>query len=87
MGDSKMGAATWVRRFAYVFAVAFAVIVASHLVRDRVLVYAVGQGLLWSGIAATVFTVVRYYHWRRGRECALCGDLPEGEAPKQKEPR
>jgi hypothetical protein len=72
-----MGTAFWLRRFAWVFAIAFVVIAASQfLLRGRTLGDAALQGAIWAAIAATLFTATRLFKSRRGEACALCGDTP-----------
>jgi hypothetical protein len=73
-----MGTAFWIRRFLWVFALAFLVIGASQFVlRGRAPADAALHGLVWAVIAAVVFTATRLYHARQGRACALCKDTPE----------
>jgi hypothetical protein len=73
-----MGTAFWIRRFLSVFALAFLVIAASQLLlRGRSPGDAALQGLIWAGIAASLFTATRLYRSRRGEACALCRDTPE----------
>lgn len=71
----------WARRFLAAFCVAFLVIAGAQLLKGRTLEYAVSEGLLWSFIAATLFTVAAVYRWRRGIRCAVCGDPPEAVEP------
>jgi hypothetical protein len=72
-----MGTGFWVRRFLWVYAMAFVVIGASqYLLRGRTLADAATQAAIWSAIATTLFVATRLYHSRRGRHCALCRDTP-----------
>ena len=72
-----MGARFWVRRFAQVFAGAFVLISAAHLLRGRPAVPAAAQAGTWAAVSAGVFTVSRYFQARRGQRCAICRDTPE----------
>ena len=64
------------RWYATVFAIAFFVIAAAHLLRARPLAFAISEAFLWASISAAVYVATRLYNVRRGRECALCQDLP-----------
>lgn len=72
-----MGTAFWIKRFAVVVAIAFAVIFAAHWLRGRGLEYAATHAAVWGVVSALVFTVARFYQARRGQHCALCKDTPE----------
>jgi hypothetical protein len=73
-----LGTVFWIRRFLSVFALAFAIITASQfLLRGRTPADAALQGLVWAGIAASLFTATRLYRSRKGQHCALCRDTPE----------
>ena len=78
-----MSAAFWVRRFLVAFIVALVVIAGAQLLKGHTLEYSVTEGLLWSLVAASVYTGVALNKWRRGRQCAVCGDTPEGVEPKR----
>ena len=67
----------WARRFFTVLAGAFVVICIAQLLKGHDLTYAATQGLLWSLIAATIFTGSRIYQSRQGKHCAICKDTPE----------
>jgi len=67
----------WIGRFAIAMGVAFVVIAGAQMLKGNSLEYAVVQGLLWSIVAAAVFTMTGVYRWRRGERCAVCGDPPE----------
>ncbi|BCT91031.1 hypothetical protein LYSHEL_00550 [Lysobacter helvus] len=64
------------RWYATVFAFAFVVIAAAHLLRSRPMAFAISEALLWASITAAVYVASRLYNARRGRACALCDDLP-----------
>ena len=74
-----MGIGYWIRRFVVVFAIAFAVIAASHLLRDRGLEHALREGLLWATLTAAVFTGTAFHRWRRCRACEAA--LERGDPP------
>lgn len=78
-----MGAAFWIRRFARVFAGAFALIVASHLLRGRGLAHALTEAALWATLSAIVFTGARLVQSRRGQHCAVCRDTPDVHRPRE----
>ena len=72
-----MGTAFWIRRFLWVFTLAFLIIGTSQfLLRGRTLEDAALQGLIWAAIAASIFTATRLYRSRQGQHCALCQDTP-----------
>jgi hypothetical protein len=76
--ELSMGTAFWLRRFAWIYTIAFAVIGASqYLLRGRTPADAATQAAIWGGIAAVVFTAGRIRQSRRGEHCALCRDTPE----------
>jgi len=72
-----MGFSFWLRRFVTVLSGAFAVICIAQLLKGHDLAYSANQGLIWSLIAATIFTGSRIYQSRQGQHCALCKDTPE----------
>jgi hypothetical protein len=72
-----MGIGFWVRRFATVLALAFAVIASAQWLKGHDLAYSATQGAIWGAIAATIFTVTRVVRSRRGEHCELCRDTPE----------
>lgn len=72
-----MGIGFWLRRYAFVFALAFAVIAAAQLLRGRELELALQHALLWAAMSAGVFLATRLYYSSRGVPCALCRDTPE----------
>lgn len=76
-----MGTAFWIRRFALVFAGAFVLIAASHLVRGRGIEHARLEATLWASLTAAVFTGARIVQSRRGRHCAVCRDTPDFPGP------
>jgi hypothetical protein len=77
-----MGTFFWVRRFLLVALTMFVIIGGAQLLKGRPPMYSLEQGLIWSLISATIFTVSRFYQARRGQHCALCNDIPSGDAPK-----
>lgn len=78
-----MGTAFWIRRFLLVFAGAFALIAASHVIRGRGIEYALTEALLWSTLTAAVFTGARIAQSRRGQHCAVCRDTPQFHEPQR----
>ena len=72
-----MGTPFWIRRFLFVFGIAFSIIGAAQLVQGESLNYAAIQALLWAAISASIFTGSRIYQSRKGRHCALCQDIPQ----------
>ena len=76
--------ASWIRVFLIAFVGAFVVIAGAHLLRGRPLEQSLMEGLLWSAIAATIFTAARAYRLRKGQACAICGDTPQAPAPDLK---
>lgn len=72
-----MGIAFWIRRFAWVYAMAFVVIGASQwLLRGRTPADAATQAAIWALVATTLFVATRLHHSSRGRHCVLCRDTP-----------
>ena len=78
-----MGTAFWIRRFLLVFAGAFVLIAASHLVRGRGVEHALVESALWAALSAAVFTGARIVQSRRGQHCAVCRDTPEFHEPQR----
>jgi len=72
-----VGTTFWIKRFLTVLVGAFAIIGTVQMLKGHDLPYSVTQAALWGVITATVFTVGRLYHSRRGRHCAICRDTPE----------
>jgi F0F1-type ATP synthase assembly protein I len=72
-----MGRVFWSKRFLTVLAGAFVVIGAAQMVRGHDLSSSAIHGGVWAVIAATVFTVSRYFQARKGQHCAICRDTPE----------
>lgn len=70
----------WIRRFAVVFAWAFALLLAVNLVKGRSMATAAAESALWGAVAAGIFVVTRFIRSRRGEACELCGDIP-GQTP------
>ena len=67
-----MGTAFWVRRFLFVFGLAFLGIATGQLIQGRTFKYSLTQALFWAAISASIFTGSRIYQSRKGRHCALC---------------
>ena len=67
---------TPIRWYLAVVAIAFPVLAAAHLLRDRPLDYALREAALWSAITAAVYVASRLYNARRGQHCALCVEAP-----------
>ena len=72
-----MGTWFWIRLFFTVLALAFVLIAGAHLLRGRSAKYAVGEGIVWSLITASIFISTRLYRSRKGQHCAMCADTPE----------
>ena len=72
-----MGIGFWIRRFVAVFFGALVVIGAGQLLQGRSPANALSHGLVWTAVAATVFTAAPLHQARKGRHCALCRDTPE----------
>ena len=72
-----MGTIFWIKRFLTVFVGAFVIIGTAQMLKGHDLPYSVSQGAIWSAMAATVFTVTRFFRSRRGQHCAVCKDTPE----------
>ncbi len=70
-----MGVIFWLRRFLFVFCIAFAVIVSAHLLRGHELMFSLSESLLWAVISANIFIASRIYQSRTGVQCALCDDI------------
>lgn len=67
----------WIRRFFTVFAIALAIIAGVQYLKGHDAAYALGHGLMWAAISASLFTATRWYRARRGEHYALCRDTPE----------
>ena len=79
----------WIRRFAVVFAGAFALLFVVNLAKGRSMATAATESALWGAIAAGIFVATRFIRSRRGEACELCGDPPgqsPGEAGEAKPP-
>ena len=72
-----MGTTFWIKRFFTVFVGAFVIIGAVQMLKGHDSPYSATQGAIWGAIAATVFTVTRFFRSRRGEHCAVCKDTPE----------
>jgi|WetSurMetagenome_2_1015567.scaffolds.fasta_scaffold858508_2 hypothetical protein len=72
----------WVKRFATVFAGAFATLLVVELVKGHPVEAALEFAATWGAIAGAVFAASAYYRWRKGQACALCGDPPVAGADK-----
>ncbi len=71
-----MGIVFWLRRFLWVFCIAFVVLVSVHLLRGQAPVYSLKESLLWAMISTCVFIATRIYRSRKGQHCVLCNDVP-----------
>ena len=78
-----MGAAFWIRRFAFVFAIAAVVIGGAQLLRGRMVDRALEHGLLWGLVSAGVFVGAGLYQSSRGKHCELCNDIPAATPGEQ----
>lgn len=76
----------WVRRFIAVAAALFFIIGAVQMLKGHLIGEAALQGLIWSVISATVFTVSRFFQARRGQHCALCNDIPKARGLPPRDP-
>ncbi|MEO8753612.1 MAG: hypothetical protein ABI624_13135 [Casimicrobiaceae bacterium] len=72
-----MGRRFWIKRFLVVAVLVFVILMAVELLKGHTADEALINSLVWGLISATIFTVARIYHSRRGRACALCGDTPD----------
>ena len=71
-----MSLSYWIKLFLAATALVFAVLMAVELLKGHGLEAAISFSLLWSFLSAAIFTGTRYYRWRRGQQCAICGDPP-----------
>jgi len=69
----------WIRPLVIGFLVAFVVIAGARLLRGDSIHHSIIQGLLWSLVAAVLFSVM-IYRWRRAPHCDACGDLSQSGA-------
>ena len=72
-----MGRAFWIRRFATVTALIFAVLVAVELAKGHPPADALSFAATWGLLAGAIFTLARIFQSRRGQRCAICNDTPE----------
>jgi len=63
----------WLRWLLSAFAIAFPVLYAVYLLRDRP--HALGEALAWGAITAFAFMLAQVRRVRRGEKCALCDDF------------
>jgi hypothetical protein len=64
-----------VKRSLIVFAAALIILFLVYVGRGRLWKDAALESLLWSFISAVIYFFTARYHARRGRYCALCGDV------------
>ena len=64
-----------VKRSLIVFAATLVILFLVYVGRGRLVKDAALESLLWSFITAVVYFFTARYHARRGRYCALCGDV------------
>ncbi|MES2298191.1 MAG: hypothetical protein V4582_14190 [Pseudomonadota bacterium] len=69
--------AFWVRRFVFVSALAFVILVGADLLKGGRIDAAVPSALAWALISASIFTAARYRSARKGLACALCRDTAD----------
>jgi hypothetical protein len=62
----------WVRRYLRATGIAFMILMAASLLRDRAVERALSESFTWALVSAAVFTGWRYYQARKGSACALC---------------
>lgn len=72
-----MGKAFWIRRFFFVWGLAFVVIAMAQVLKGRELMFAVAEGARWGLLASMVFVTARVWQSRRKQHCAICRDTPE----------
>ena len=72
-----MGVAFWIRRFFWVYGIAFLILLTS----ERIKAHGWRDGLvfsaLWALITASVYIGTRLYYSSQGVACAICKDMPE----------
>lgn len=69
----------WIKRYLWVSAVVFVILMAAALLRGREFGTALSQSLLWALASAAVFTGARYYRASKGIPCPLCKDTVEAK--------
>jgi hypothetical protein len=67
----------WVRRYLRATGIAFMILMAASLLRDRAVERALSESFTWALVSAAVFTGWRYYQARKGSACALCQEEPD----------
>lgn len=67
----------WVRRYLWATGIAFMLLMAASLLRDRAVERALSESFTWALVSAAVFTGWRYHQARKGTACALCKDTPD----------
>jgi hypothetical protein len=72
----RMSRSYWIKLLLAATALIFAALMAVELLKGHGLEAATSFSLVWSFISGAIFTGARYYHWRRGQQCAICGDPP-----------
>ena len=61
----------WITRTVVSFLVAFALLLAIQLIKGFSLISGSWFALIWGAIAATIFTLVSYYHFKRNPACMI----------------
>jgi hypothetical protein len=67
----------WMKRFLWVFCIAFTLIFCTHLLRDHALKNSLSESLVWAMISANIFISSRIYQSRKGIHCTLCPENPK----------
>lgn len=64
-----------VKRSLIVFVASLIILFLVYVGRGQLVKDAALESLLWSSVATVVYFFTARYHARRGRYCALCGDV------------
>ena len=68
-----MGKAFWIRRFFFVWGLAFVVIAMGQVLKGRELMFAVTEGARWGLLASMVFVTARVWQSRR-KQLSQCSN-------------
>jgi hypothetical protein len=68
------------KRFAQVFAIGFAILTFTYIVRGQPATQAARDAALWSLIAAAIFVGSAIYYRKTKKDCALCVENPRESA-------